>query len=189
MSSELYLEKMRSASMVHNPYYEYFRDSVGKGDNRYYSGIGDIYSTVPEFQQGYGVLTRGGVYPYRTQLGYGWGTWITNLFRFAKPLLKRGVKEVADLTSKVANDAIQGRNFKDSLKKHVSTRASELIEQAPEAFTGLIRKKSGNGMKARSSHSVAQAATSTKRRVVISRKKKNVKEKKKKNFPALDLIG
>lgn len=177
--------------MGHNPYYEFFRDSVGKGDNTYYSGIGDIYSTVPEFQQGYGVLTRGGLYPQRTQLGYGWGTWFTNLFRFAKPLLKRGVKEVADLTSKVASDAIQGKNVKESLKKHASTRASELIEQAPEAFSGLIRKKGGSGLKSRSQRAAVQVATSKKRKFVLPKSKGDKKSKPIRNprFPALDLIG
>lgn len=192
MSSELYLQKMRTASSMHNPYYEFFRDSVGKGDNMYYSGIGDIYSSVPEFQRGYGVLTRGSALPFRPQLGYGWSSWISNLFRFAKPLLKRGVKEVADLTSKVANDAIQGTNIKDSLKRRTVERASELIDKVPDAFTGLIRKTKGSGLRSRSLNSNVSANGGKKKRLLLLTKENKKKKQKKKKFnqyPALDLIG
>lgn len=178
---------MRSAPLSHNPYYEFFRDSVGKGSNTYYSGIGDIYSSVPQFQRGYGVLTRGSVTPYRPQLGYGWGSWFSNLFRFAKPLLQRGVREVADLTSKVANDTIQGVNIKDSLKRRAGERASELIEKVPEAFTGLIRKTKGSGIRSRSLRSTVQRSGGKKRHILFNNRRKKLK--KKASYPALDLIG
>jgi hypothetical protein len=199
---------MRSAPMVQNSYYEFFRDSMGKGNNLYYSGIGDIYSSVPQFRRGYGILTRRSGFASRARLGYGFRSWFSNLFRFAKPMLKRGlnevgrplltqgIKEVADIASKVASDTLEGVSFKDSLKQRTSQKAAELIEKSPAAFSGLIRKTKGSGINARSS--VSRSAV---RRSINQQPRKNYslnqvlnsKRKKKKtpdfHYPALKLIG
>lgn len=195
MSSTLYLQQVRSSRTDHNPYYEYFRDSIGKGDNLYYTGIGDVYSSLPEFQRGYGIVSRTVKNGSRPQLGFGIGTWLSNIFRFAQPLLKRGLKEVAeplvskgirevaDVASKVASDTIKGAKFTDALKKHTSKKASELIQNAPSAFSGLIRKK-GAGLKVRRS-----AHSKVKKGILSStNSKKRKKVKNKISYPGLELL-
>lgn len=202
MSSVLYLQQVRSSPLTHNPYYEYFRDSVGKGDNLYYSGIGDIYSAVPEFQRGYGILTRRSAAVTRSQLGYGFGSWLSNIFRFAKPLLKRGMKdvaqplmsrgiqEIAEVAGKVASDTLQGAKFSDSMKRRTTEKAQELIEKVPGAFSGLIRKSRGNGIKSRSLQSRV-AGGRRQRRLLLVHEPSKSKKKRKLNeisYPGLKLI-
>jgi hypothetical protein len=202
MSSALYLQQVRSSPLSHNPYFEFFRDSVGKGDNLYYSGIGDIYSAVPEFQRGYGILTRQSASATRSQLGYGFGSWLSNIFRFAKPLLKRGLKDVAqplmsrgiqemaDVAGKIASDTLQGAKFSDSMRKRTTEKAQELIEKAPGAFSGLIRKSKGNGIKSRSSQSRLKGGRRERRLLLVHQPSKSEKKRKKVEFsyPGLKLI-
>lgn len=189
--------------MEQNPYYEYFQQQVGGGGN-YSEGIGEIYNSYPDFQRGYGgILSRNRSY-HRAQIGQGFSSWISRLFRLVSPVLKRGVKEVADITSKVASDTIQGANLGDSLKKHASDRAAELIEQAPAAFTGFINKRKGAGIRSRSSNSSVSAnrGSAVSNRLLLMPHKTSspvAKKRKRKNpfqrghisnkkFPALSLI-
>jgi hypothetical protein len=190
--------------MEQNPYYEYFQQQVGGGAGNYSEGIGEIYNSYPEFQRGYGgILSRNRSY-HRAQLGQGFSSWISRLFRIMSPVLKRGVKEVADITSKVASDTIQGANLGDSLKKHTSDRAAELIEQAPAAFTGFINKRKGAGIRSRSSNSsvsVNRGSAVSNRLLLMPHKTSSPVAKKgrrkkpslrghnsNKKFPALSLI-
>jgi hypothetical protein len=134
--------------VTHNPYYEFFRDSVGKGDKLYHAGLGDIYSTVPDLQSGYGVLTRSSMFNgQRVQLGTGIGSFFGKLFQFAKPLLKRGAKEVLKIGTNIANDVLEGNDAKTSIKKHVKQKVDELL---PSSIATAVNKRIGSGKKGRS---------------------------------------
>jgi hypothetical protein len=148
-----------------NPYYDYFCRAYGAGGNTAYpGGIGDVYNSVPQFKRGYGIRTRRSLVPLRPRLGYGWSSWWSNMIKFAKPLFKRGLKEVAqplmsrglqevaDVAGKVAADTLQGSTFKESLKKRTNEKAAELVEKVPNAFSGVIRKSKGAGLRSRSVH-------------------------------------
>lgn len=168
---------MRDDSMVdHNPYYEFFRDSVGRGDNHYNtyrSGIGEFVRISPDFRKGYGIISRDSPYDARTQLGTGIGSFFGSLFNFAKPLLRRGAKELLNLGSNVANDVLAGENFKDTLKKHVKGKINEKL---PPPIAAEVNKRMGLGKRkiSRSKSSHKQGAKK-KRRTLL-------------DYPALKLI-
>jgi hypothetical protein len=148
MSSAILIDSFRRESVTHNPYYEFFRDSVGKGDKLYHAGLGDIYSTVPDLQSGYGILTRSSIMNgQRVQLGTGIGSFFGKLFQFAKPLLKRGAKEVLNIGTDIANDVLEGNNARTSVKKHVKRRVQELL---PTSIADAVNKRIGSGKQRRS---------------------------------------
>lgn len=172
MSSAIYIDRLRKESVSHNPYYEFFRDSVGKGDKLYHTGLGDIYSSIPDFQSGYGILTRASLLNInRVQLGNGIGSWISRLFQFAKPLLKRGAKEVLNLGTNIASDVLEGANPKASFKKHIKNKVQDLL---PEHVAVEVNKRIGSGKR-----KVSRPRTSVKKRRKI----------KKESYPALGLIS
>lgn len=143
MSETILLDKMRSAPVAHNPYYQYFKNSIGKGNG----GIGDIIHSSPSFQRGYGGIQNPAHFYYdRDQLGEGIGSFLMNLFRYAKPMLRKGMHQVVDVASKVASDAIEGRNVKDSLQQHTKEKANQLIRKLPKAFSGIINNPSANAL-------------------------------------------
>lgn len=168
---------MRDDSMVdHNPYYEYFRDSVGKGDNKYKtfrSGVGEFVRISPDFRRGYGIVSRDALFNSRAQLGHGIGSFFGSLFNFAKPLLRRGAKELLNLGSNVANDVLSGENFKDTLKKHVKGKINEKL---PPTIAAEVNKRIGLGKRkisrGKSSH---KQGAKKKRRTLL-------------DYPALKLI-
>ena len=168
MSSAIYINSLRKESVAHNPYYEFFRDSVGKGDNLYHAGLGDLISTLPDTYSGYGLMQRNRYYhTRRVQLGAG---WFSDLFNKAKPLLlkglKFGAKHVADVGSKVANDALSGVNIKDSLKRHVKDKVEDVL---PESVASMINKRIGSGKRKAS--------------------KKNLVKRRRRKYPVLGLIS
>lgn len=125
-----------------NPYVDFFRDSLGRGPGRYYTHIGEVFSTTPKYQKGFGYLGGRNRYPFRH--GRGIGSTLMSMFRMAMPLLKRGVQrlgtEAVDVAAKIAGDAIQGQNIKESAIKHASEKASQLMKELPGSFSGLIDK-------------------------------------------------
>jgi hypothetical protein len=141
MSEVILLDKIRSAPVAHNPYYQYFKESIGRGD-----GIGDVIHSVPSFQRGYGIVNPIHFYQDRDQLGAGIGSFLMNLFRFTKPILRKGLHQVVDVASKVANDTIEGKNVKESLRRRAKEKTEELIGKIPRAFSGVINKSPGNGV-------------------------------------------
>lgn len=179
MSEAIYIDHMRDDSMVdHNPYYEFFRDSVGKGDdqyNTYRSGIGEFVRISPDFRRGYGITSRGDIpFNARIQLGTGIGSFFGSLFNFAKPLLRRGAKELLNLGSNVANDVLSGENFKDTLKKHVKGKINENL---PPPIAAEVNKRIGLGKRkiSRSKSSHKQGSKKKKRKTLL-------------DYPALKLI-
>jgi hypothetical protein len=172
MSSAIYIDRIRKESVSHNPYYEFFKDSVGKGDKLYYSGLGDIYSTVPDMQSGYGLLTRASLLNNsRVQLGNGIGSWISRLFQFAKPLLKRGAKEVLNFGTNLASDVLEGSNPKASFKKHLKNKVNDIL---PEGIANEVNKRIGSGRRKLS-----------KKKAGVRHTRKNKKSK----YPVLGLIS
>ena len=70
----------------------------------------------------------------RIQRGHGLGSLFSGLFKAATPLLKRGAKALGKqaLTTgmELANDLIEGRNFKTAAKKRLKRAGSKLINEA-----------------------------------------------------------
>jgi hypothetical protein len=201
MSENLYLSSMRHGSADDNPYFEYFVNSVGKGkiDTIYSNipdftrGYGGIYSNFPQFQRGYGGR--------RPQLGYGWLSFLNffkPLYRKAvriapkildNSLVKRGLHEVVDVASKIASDTVEGKNIKESFKKHTGDVKDKLVqealENAPNVISKIIRKTTGSGRKRHSIVSPTQRSTSRKKQKFNSDKKVNSTNKKLNKYSAL----
>lgn len=177
MSEAIYIDHLREDHMVdHNPYFEFFRDSVGQGDNKYNtyrSGIGEFVRIAPDFRKGYGIISRDSEYDTRVQIGTGIGSFFGSLFNFAKPLLRRGATELLNLGSNVASDVLAGENFKDTLKKHVKGKINEKL---PPTIAAEVNKRMGLGKKkaSRGKSSPRQGAKKKRRPLV--------------DFPALKLI-
>lgn len=100
-------------------------DFFGAGIKKYYSDIGEVVSFVPRYQVYGGNGFRSPYFP-RRRLGFSWGSTILSFF---KPLLKKGLHAVVDVASKVASDAIEGQNVKESLKKHGLSTVSNLLQK------------------------------------------------------------
>lgn len=176
MSSAIYLNHLRNTGMLnHNPYYEFFRDSIGKGDNQYKtyrSGIGDFVRIAPDFRRGYGILSRDDDYDGRYQLGSGFGSFFGRLFRFSKPLLRRGLQEALAIGTNVAKDVLDGANVKASLKSNVKKRVTETL---PPHVATLVNKSIGSGKRKRSSRHLVERSRHKQKKVKL-------------NYPALKLI-
>lgn len=177
MSSEIQLEYLRKYPVEDNPYYKYFKQITGKGS---VGEFGEIYSNVPDFRQGYGIVVRRR-YPVtrRSRLGYGIGNWFSGLFQFAKPFLKKGLKSALDIGTKIANDVIEGENVKTAVKKRVKEKVTESL---PPNVSTFINKTIGSGHK-----------QSSKRKAIgkSGRATKSGKRGKKRHdyrYSALDLI-
>lgn len=82
MAELIYLDHMVSTSDRSNIYSDYFDSINGAGSN-----IGDVFISQPDFQRGYGINSSN--YTNRVQLGHGIGSWLSSLYRFAKPYLKK----------------------------------------------------------------------------------------------------
>jgi hypothetical protein len=172
MSSELYLEYLRSLSVDDNPYFNFYKRTTGKGS------IGGIYRNEPDFQQGYGVTVRRSKMRKRSQLGGGIGSWFSNLFRMAQPYLKSGLKTVLNVGSNIARDVIDGENVKSAFKKRVKAMVSAAL---PPQLSNIVNKTIGSG---KSCGSKRKSVAANKRCGV----KKSAKRRKLKTFPGLNLI-
>ena len=109
------------------PYYDFFKDSIGKGEGKYYTGIGEPYRISSRYQKGYGFLGA----TARTR-GDGFGNILSSLWRMAFPMIKTSVKKLGsaalDVATNVASDALAGKDIKDSAKEHLTTKGVELIQ-------------------------------------------------------------
>jgi len=63
--------------------------------------------------------------------------FFSNLFSFFKPILKKGARELVSVASKVASDAIEGENVKESLKKHALSGVSNLLQSDRTAVSDV----------------------------------------------------
>lgn len=113
-------------------------DFFGGAFKKYHSDIGEVISFVPRYQVGGSVFGVRNAYFPRQRLGFGWGQTILSFFR---PFLKKGIHEVANFASKVAADALEGQNIKESLKKHGMTGVSNILQgqsSSPENISDRV---------------------------------------------------
>lgn len=120
-----------------------FNYQRGRG-GRLVDGIGSVYRAERRGIAGYGA--------FRHQTGTGIGNFISRIFSRAipffkntlMPVLKPAMHEVKNsITGAAANiveDAIQGENIGESIKKNVISEGKKLLARAPEAFSGILRK-------------------------------------------------
>ena len=109
------------------PYYDFFKDSIGQGEGKYFTGIGEPYRLSSRYQKGYGFLGA----TARTR-GDGFGNILSSLWRMAFPMIKTSAKKLGsaalDVATNVASDALAGKNIKDSAKEHLTNKGVELIQ-------------------------------------------------------------
>lgn len=178
MSEAILLSKLQSAPVEHNPYYRYFKESIGRGNS-----IGDVMQVTPSFQRGYGLVHPIHFHQDRDQLGAGIGSFFMNLFRFAKPMIRKGLHQVVDVASKVANDTIEGKNVKESLSRRAKEKTEELIGKIPKSFSGIINKPSANGVQVSTGSGVKR-----RRRYQSSPVTTSIRKKVKREYPMLKLL-
>lgn len=178
-----------------NPYVDFFMDSIGRGPGKYYSHIGEIFQASPQYQKGYGYLGYRGKHSFRH--GRGIGSTLMSMFRMAIPLLKRGVQklgtEAVDVASKVASDAIQGVNIKESAIKHASNTAQKILQELPGTFSGVLNKTAETATNPVIPPSTLVAPRAPKKRKLLpssARRKfgRGIDSKKLKKFPGLALL-
>lgn len=167
----MYLEYLRTVPVDDNPYFNFYKRTVGKGS------IGEIYRNDPDFQQGYGITLRRVKHRRRSQLGGGVGSWFSNLFRMAQPYLKKGLKTVLNVGSNIASDVIDGENVKSAFKKRVKEKVSASL---PPQLSNFVNKTIGSG---RSRTSKRKSVAANKRSA-----KKSAAKQRKLSFPGLKLI-
>ena len=109
------------------PYYDYFKDAIGKGEGKYYVGVGEPYRISSHYQKGYGLLAISA----RTG-GDGFGNILSSLWRMAFPMIKTSAKKLGtaalDVATNVASDALAGKDIKDSAKEHLTNKGVELLQ-------------------------------------------------------------
>jgi hypothetical protein len=174
MSSAILLDQLRNEPIEGNPYFAFFKDSVGRGGD-YHEGVGNIFTSLPDYQRGYGILPRGS-FPFgRVQVGEGIGSLFLNLFRKAAPMITSVAKHLfrgaAEIGRDTLSDALAGENIKSSLKKHVKTKISDTL---PEPVAKELNKRIGSGKRR-----VSKSRSSTKKR----------RKKSDKKYPVLGLIN
>lgn len=126
MSNQLFIDS--DADSASDSYVDFFKDSIGQGPGKYYSGIGEVYRSGSRYQKGYGLLGTSSYY-YR---GEGFGNILSSLWKMAYPMLKTGAKTLGtaalDVATNVASDALQGKNIAESAKQHLTDKGTELIQ-------------------------------------------------------------
>ena len=92
----------------------------------------------PALYEQYYLNQAGNGYPVfagsRMQRGYGLGSIFSGLFKAATPLLKRGAKalgkQALSTGMELANDLLEGRNFKTAAKSRLKKAGSSLMKDA-----------------------------------------------------------
>jgi hypothetical protein len=131
-----------------NPYYDYFKNSLQvaesveqEGGKFYDPSIGHIYA-VPtrSFQRG-----RGLAGPVYSISGSGFGNILGRLFKWSQPLLRslgqKVLSSASNIATNVAQDAFQGDNIIESVKKHGSAEGKSLLSNVPEEIGNFISDK------------------------------------------------
>jgi hypothetical protein len=121
------------------------------GGGVHYDGIGTI------FRANKGVKGFGGL-DCCFQRGAGFGSFVRNLIGKAipffkkrvipamSPLLEQAKDHIQDAAANVIEDAVQGENIGESIKKNVTSEGRKLLAKVPEAFAGMLgrRKQTDN---------------------------------------------
>jgi hypothetical protein len=128
MAEQLFIHTRALNSPDEHPYLDFFQDQIGHGSGQYYRGIGELYHTSPRYQKGYGLAGPG---YYRSQHGAGLGNILSSLWRVAFPMIKTGAKKIGsaalDVATNVAADALQGKDFREAAKEHLTNKGVELL--------------------------------------------------------------
>lgn len=168
-----------------NPFTEHFNSIVGSGAPG--PEMGSIYKSVLH-QRGYGFGQRPGFGSYRMKTGFGWNEALAMVFKFAKPLIARGLKYLGKravaTASSVAQDAFAGENILSSAKKHITETASDVFAKAPGAIVSSILKGSGQKRKGTIQQSSGQLVASARQK-----KRKKTGRGLLKTYPTLHKIG
>ena len=189
MAQQLFIIPNESDGEEH-PYLEFFKDSIGKGNGKYYSGIGEVYKSSSRYQKGYGLLgVSQNDYGRR---GDGLGSMLSSLWRVAFPMLKTGAKKLGsaalDVATNVASDALQGKDIKESAKEHLISKGSKLLEDINPSLIGKITKPAADPSAPLSDNLPSLAATPPPSFRKLPRKrapKVSFKVSKKATYPAL----
>lgn len=136
MSNQLFLKAVNeTVEPDSDSYYEYFKDSIGKGSGKYYPGIGEVYRSSTRYTKGYGILGIHG----ELHRGEGLGNIFSSLWRMAFPMIQTGAKKLGsaalDVATNVAADALQGKDIKESAKEHLKAKGSELLQTLNPSLT------------------------------------------------------
>lgn len=127
-----------------NPFYDHFKSLIGEGIGDNDDNIGDIYRSIM-YQRGYGFDDE--FVDYDATYGLGFGEVLSNVFRLATPLLKKGLQylgnQAVSTVANIAQDAIAGQNVAESAKKHVSHAAGDVFAKAPAAIANSVLKTRG----------------------------------------------
>jgi hypothetical protein len=180
LSSQLFLSSLvKEHSDDSNPYYQHFNRFSGRGSSDYASRIGRVYSQVPYYQKGYGYL--GGM---QNKSGRGVGSFLSSIWKYAAPFLKKGAQTLGtaavDVASNIATDAIKGKNIKESASENIKTKGSEVLKTFGDDITGLISANKSETDSSPPPELVAPTPTQYRR---LSRKRKKVYQKPQKNTP------
>lgn len=161
----------------------------GGGFKKYHSDIGEVISFVPRYQVGGRISGVRNAYFPRQRLGFGWGQTILSFFR---PFLKKGIHEVVNVASKVASDALEGQNIKESLKKHGMTGISNILQgQSSNDTSETVAKPVLTPKKRVSVATIARRKpqlSKVKRGISGKGRKKEIYSKLKKKYPILEYM-
>jgi hypothetical protein len=139
MASQLFIEPSENEAYS---YHDYFKDSIGAGSGKYYSGIGELYKSSTRYQKGYGLL--GVSQNEYTRRGDGLGNMLSNLWRMAFPMIKKGAQKMGsaalDVATNVASDVLQGKDIKEAAKEHLKAKGTQLLEDINPSLIGKIDK-------------------------------------------------
>jgi hypothetical protein len=106
--------------------------------SQYVSAPGAYVNYFVEQAGGGGSIYRG----MKVQRGYGLGSIFSRMFRFAMPMLKRGVKHVGKTLGKTGasflTDAVSGVNMKEAAKSHLKAMGKSLAGDAAEYVTDQL---------------------------------------------------
>lgn len=152
----------------------------GFGYQTFNSDVGEVYSIIPRFQTGGGVNGFNRTYSYRPRLGEGWAS---TLFSFFKPFLKKGLHEVLNVASNVTSDIAEGKDAKESLKKHSLQGISNILQQPSEPEKAKKTPTRVNPAQAR-----PRFQTTKKRKVGFTKGEGKVKKKLTHKYPVLELM-
>lgn len=138
MSQQLFIDQIAHEEPDSHSYYEFIKDSIGKGSGKYYNGIGEVYRATSRYQKGYGMLGMSGNRHRHT--GRGLGNILRSLWRTAFPMIQTGAKKLGtaalDVATNVAQDVLKGRDIKESAKEHLTTKGLKLLETIKPSAPG-----------------------------------------------------
>ncbi len=174
-----------------NPYYEHFKFVQGSGLDKDESkqGVGSVYRGVL-YQRGYGL---GHYYDYSDRHGLGFMDGLMSLARFVLPSMKSGLKylgkQAVETAANIAQDAIAGKDIKESAKDHVRSAANHIFAKAPAAITQALTGDKRSGLKRRAvSRTSAGRLVASARRSVKRAKKSSTSRGLLAQYPALEKL-